>query len=376
MEINEAPVARRVAFYIYSLDQGGAERVTSILANRYADMGIEVAVFVMKSVSSNSYSLRENIRIINLSEEKALKAAGSGLLYNIKRICILRRSVKSYSPQVLFTMMINANVIGALALLRSGIACVVSERNDPSQFPVGTLWAVLRRISYGLSFSVVAQTSRAQKWLEKNTSAKRVTVIPNPIELPMIDGQPHVETPNKDEKMILAVGRLCQQKQFDHLIDAFSSLTRDFPGWSVSILGEGGDREDLLSQISSRRVEGKVRLIGRVGNMSDWYQAADLFVMPSRFEGFPNALAEAMANGVPSISYDCPSGPAELIDQGINGWLAKANSVDDLTSKMRAVMDNPHIAEGVSIEARKISKSLNPVVIANRWLSVAGLKPP
>ena len=375
-EVGEVSVARRVAFYIYSLDQGGAERVTSILANKFSEFKIDVTVIVMKPVSLRSYTLADDVKVISMFEEP-IEKTGSGLVFNIKRIILLRKLIKHLSPQVLYTMMVDANVVGSIALLGSAVPCVISERNDPSQFRVGRPWNAVRKIAYGLSYSAVAQTVRAQRWLNRNTRAKRVVVIPNPVEFPLLDSRPHVAVPENSGPMILAVGRLCSQKQFDHLVDAISQLTDEFPNWWVSILGEGVDRDTLREKIVNCGLDKKIKLVGRVGNIGDWYQSASMFVMTSRYEGYPNSLIEAMASGVPVVSYDCPSGPAEVIRHGANGRLAAANNVRDLVLNMRIIMADATNAKNISAgKALDIRAMLNPDVIANKWLSAAGLKRP
>lgn len=375
-EVNDVSVAKRVAFYIYSLDQGGAERVTSILANKFSEFKIEVIVIVLKPVSSQSYTLADGVKVVNMFEEPFEKP-GSSLVFNLRRITLLRRLIKKLSPQVLYTMMVDANVIGSIALLGSDVPCVISERNDPSQFKVGRPWNILRKVAYGFSHSAVAQTVQAQRWLDQHTRAKRVVVIPNPVEFPLLNARPHVEVPENTDPMILCVGRLCSQKQFEHLVEAISQLTNEFPNWWVAILGEGVDRGSLQAKILHYGLENKIKLIGRVGNIGDWYKSASMFVMTSRYEGYPNSLVEAMVSGVPVVSYDCPSGPAEVIRHGENGRLAAANNVQDLVRNMRVIMADAVEARKISADnAADIRDMLNPNVIANEWLSVAGLKRP
>jgi glycosyltransferase involved in cell wall biosynthesis len=366
-------VARRVAFHIYSLEHGGAERVTSILANKLSERDIEVTVFVMKAINCNSYRLAKDVRVVNVSMDPALENTGTGLLFNIRRLFVLRRLVKEFSPQVLYTMLVRGNVIGSFAMIGSGIPCVVSERNDPKYDVVSMPWRILRRIAYSVCHGVVAQTPRVEQWLRHNTKASTIKVISNPVEYPVPDGSPFIEVPSHRGPMIVAVGRLCPQKQFTHLIAVFSALTREFPDWWLAILGDGPDRESLATQISDARMTEKISLVGRVGNMSDWYREADIFVMTSRYEGYPNALIEAMASGVPAVSYDCPSGPADVIQDGVNGMLVEPDSTDELERKMRLVMSDSSLAAELSERALEVRELLDPDVILAQWLSVVNL---
>ena len=122
-------------------------------------------------------------------------------------------------------------------------------------------------------------------------------------------------------KIILASGRLHKFKQFDLLINTFSSLEGDFPDWDLVILGDGEERKDLSSLSFSLGLENRIYLPGSVGNVSDWYERADLFVLSSSVEGFPNVLLEAMTYGLPCVSFDCDTGPRDMISSGVNGVL-------------------------------------------------------
>lgn len=124
--------------------------------------------------------------------------------------------------------------------------------------------------------------------------------------------------------MLLAVGRLVEGKGFGPLIETFSRLAQDFPDWMLVILGEGPDREALEHQVQSVGLVGRIRLPGQAGNASRWYKAADLYVMSSRSEGFPNTLIEAMTHGLPTASFDCDTGPRNIIHHGMDGLLVPA----------------------------------------------------
>ena len=122
-------------------------------------------------------------------------------------------------------------------------------------------------------------------------------------------------------KVLLAVGRLEVEKGFDWLIDAFSALATKYPEWDLVILGEGSLRATLEKQVQTSGLARRVFLPGRVGNVGDWYERANLYVMSSRFEGFGNTLGEAMAYGLPAVSFDCETGPRNIIRHETDGLL-------------------------------------------------------
>jgi glycosyltransferase involved in cell wall biosynthesis len=151
-------------------------------------------------------------------------------------------------------------------------------------------------------------------------------VIPNPVQRPL-PGLTAALSPGRyvagGRKLLLAVGRLCHQKGFDLLIRAFLALPDACADWSLVILGEGPDRAAIAAQFAAARLDDPVFLPGAVGNISAWYDAADLFVLPSRYEGFPTALGEAMSHGCPVVAYDCETGPRRMVRDGIDGYLVR-----------------------------------------------------
>ena len=359
-----------VAFYIFSLDGGGAERVTSILANRLAERGAVVTIFTMKPLSGRSYFILPTVRIVTVGTHKKLTNSESSVAFNLKRITVLRSLVKESNPDVLITMMTVANVIGALALLGTGIKCVASERNDPAQAPVSAPWRLLRKFVYGSCYSIVAQTKIAADWLSENTNSKRISVIANPVEFPLRAFEPRVPVPKLSQKIILGVGRLCDQKQFSHLIHVFARLAAERNDWVLVIAGEGKNESDLKEQAHSLGVSSKVMFPGRLGNLADWYQKASLYVMTSAFEGYPNSLIEAMTYCLPVVSYDCPSGPADVIDNYENGILVEPDNQNQLFEVMNELMADQSLANALGEKAGLISCQLHVDRILDQWVRV------
>lgn len=359
-----------VAFYIFSLDGGGAERVTSILANRLAERGTVVTIFTMKPSSEQSYLISPAVRIVTVGSHKKLANSRNSVIFNLKRITLLRALVKECNPDVLITMMTQANVIGALAMLGTGIKCVASERNDPAQAPVGPPWRMLRKFAYGFCHGIVAQTNVAANWLSTNTNSKNITVIANPVEFPLGAFEPQVPVPEFSQKIILGVGRLCDQKQFSHLIIVFAQLAAERDDCVLVIAGEGRNESTLKEQAHSLGVADKVIFPGRVGNLSDWYEKASLYVMTSGFEGYPNSLIEAMTYSLPVISYDCPSGPADVIDNYENGILVAPDDKTQLFEAMSELLGDPRLANELGKKAGRIKDQLHVDRILDQWVSV------
>ena len=173
--------------------------------------------------------------------------------------------------------------------------------------------------------------------------------------------------------MALAVGRLEQQKGFDKLLQAFALLAKDYPTWDLVILGEGEQREHLEREVRILGMGGRVHLPGWVGNLPDWYHRADLFVMSSRFEGFPNVLVEAMGHGLPSVSFDCDTGPRDIIRSGVDGVLVKPeHGATGLTAAMARLMGEPLLRVRMGKAASEVCERFSVERIGGLWDEVFG----
>ncbi len=243
-----------------------------------------------------------------------------------QRIRAIRSRLRAIDPDVVIGMTTTAGVLATLASQRSRWLVVVEEHIHPPAMPPGRPWEQLRRWTYPRASRVVVLTSESLAWLRRSIPGSRGVVIPNPIAYPAPTSEPMLlpeDLVTGDRHLLLAAGRLAPQKGFDVLITAFASLAGAHPSWDLVIVGEGPDRAALEARVASLGLTDRVRLPGVVGNVADWYARADLFVMSSRFEGFPMTLGEALAAGCPAVSFDCETGPRDLIQDGQNGRLVR-----------------------------------------------------
>jgi glycosyltransferase involved in cell wall biosynthesis len=199
--------------------------------------------------------------------------------------------------------------------------------------------------------------------------------IPNPVSLPLIAG--NHERGNTKARTIVAMGRLVPQKGFDLLLDAFSRIAARHPDWSLKILGKGPLKEQLEIQASNLGLKDRVCFAGSLPDPFTVLCAADLFVFSSRFEGFGNALSEAMACGLPVISFDCPAGPADIIRPGVDGILVPAEDVSALATAMDRLMNDPEQREMFARRATEIIDRFSVGRILALWDELfAGLLSP
>ncbi len=189
----------------------------------------------------------------------------------------------------------------------------------------------------------------------------RLERIPNGVPpRPDVPGQ-------KRAPILLAAGRLSRQKGFDLLIDAFVQVHAVHPDWQLHIFGEGKARPKLTAQIEERGLKGVVRLRGLTRNLDAELNKVSAFVLSSRKEGLPMVLLEAMGAGLPVVAFDCPTGPAEVVENEVNGLLIPAEDVDALAAGMIRMITQPHEREKFAAAARVTSADYSMPVIAARW---------
>jgi len=360
MSLSDGAQPVKILLLMHSLSAGGAERAACTLANFWAASGRDVNIVTLTPVSADFYPLDRRVGRISLDLAGASHHALHGLWQNVKRVVALRRLLRSLRPDIALAMMSTPNVLLALASLwLPTLQTIGSERCYPPHAALGRLWHVLRRTLYGRLSAMVALTGECAHWIETHTSASRVVVIPNAIAWPLPDNPPRRTLPRlcqPQRKLLLAVGRLEPVKNFDALIRAFARLARAFPDWDLIILGEGPERARLASTIRCMGLVQRVALPGVAGNVAYWYGEADLFALTSRSEGFPNALAEAMAHGVPAVSVDCNTGPRDIIRHGIDGLLVPPDDIAALSDALARVMGDATLRGQLasrSVEARE-----------------------
>jgi len=174
------------------------------------------------------------------------------------------------------------------------------------------------------------------------------------------------------QKIVVSAGRLVRRKGFDRLIEAWAPLAREFPDWQLRIYGEGRCRAALERQISSLGIGGSVRLPGYSRDIDQVLTEAGVFAMPSRSEGFPMVLLEAMSHGLPLVSFDCPRGPAEIIEEGVTGRLVVDDDIDGYTHALRDIMSDEHQRRQMCAAARNSAEAYQIDTVGARWETLFG----
>ena len=362
----------KLVIVIHSLSTGGAERVTVNLANYWAEQGWDIVIVTMVNVDEDFYSLHSNIRRVALQLASDSTGLFSAIKHNVERIRAIRAVLSSEKPDIALGMMTTASCLLSIASVGADVPGIGSERIYPPHLQLGRAWEWLRRTSYSRLASVVAQTEKSARWLREQTTAVDIRVIPNPVVYPLIRFEPLVAPSmfcdvNSERHILLAVGRLSPQKGYSSLISVFSMLAARFSNWCLVIVGEGGDRCDLERQVIELGLEKRVFFPGAVGNIGDWYEAADLYVMTSHFEGFPNTLIEAMAHGLPVISVDCDTGPRDIIRHEVDGLLVPDGNLCALANALSTLMADKNLRRKYGERAVEARERFSIEKIAGMW---------
>jgi len=358
------------------MEGGGAERVAALLCNHWASEGHHVTLMPTFSGRGGcSYPLETRVHVEYLADR--VGSVSRSMINKVRRWVALRRAMRDIGPDVVVSFLPHVNVAAVLCGRGLPLRVVVSERTYPPAMPLRWEWEVLRKFTYSRAAGVVVQTEKALAWLACRCPGARGRVIPNPVVFPLPTGDPVVSPTSVipgARRVVLAAGRLGEEKGFDALIAAFHMLANQYPEWDLVILGEGPEREGLVQLRDRMRLGDRVYLPGRVGNPGDWYARADFYVLSSRFEGFPNTLVEAMAHGLPAVSFDCETGPADIIREGIDGYLVQPNEgAEGLVQGMSAMMADDDMRERMGAVAVSVRERFSPERVMAEWDGVLGL---
>ena len=345
----------KILFYIGSLEKGGAERVISNLANDFVKNNDIVMVTTINKIE---YSLEKKVKHYSLDENVKLNA--------LQRLKKLYKIIKDEKPNVIVSFLPEPSY--RILLLRKfiNIPIIVSVRNDPKREYSNFKRKILMKILYPLADGFVFQTEEAKEFFRKKIQNKS-TIIPNPIKNEFLERKIYE---GKKDNLIVSVGRLEKQKNHELLIEAFSDISKEISEYKLIIYGEGSLRKNLEEKIQNLNLQDKVFLPGTVDNIPEKIEKAKLFVMSSDYEGMPNALMEAMALGLVTISTDCPcGGPRFLIENEKNGYLVKINDKNGLAKSIKNVLkySRDEKIEEISHNARKTALTLKEEKINKKW---------
>lgn len=337
------------------------------LVSRLSQRKHDVSLITLDDASSDRHRVDSGVRRIALNVMRNSLGFWQKLTDNKVRLKAISETVQKEKPDVTLSFCDRTNISTLLATRRSGIPVVVSERSDPVKHRLNFLWQLARKRSYPLASRIVALTDTAANYLQP-MNRQPVVVIPSAVDQPE-----SISDRDSAAKLrcIVGVGRLEYEKGFDRLIHAFDQATEGYPNWHLRIVGEGSMRGELEQMIRNLGIKKRVTLPGWVNPIWPEIGEATVFALPSRYEGFPSALLEAMAAGVPSVSVDCESGPRAIIKHQKNGLLVR-NSEDELAAGIRRLIVEPELRETIGQEGRKVSQDFSWEKMVDAYEAVLG----
>lgn len=336
---------RHGIIFIPTLTAGGAERVASILANEWCNYPEARVTVVTLFKEPCFYKIHPRAECYCLGIE-ANRHGVARVTALIRSLSGLRRVVLRSNPTFVLSFMNKYNVFCLAALLGTGVRVVVAERDSPTEI-LPWIRVILRKLTYPLADAVLVQSQAARDFLLATTRSHNVQVLFNPVMRIVDPGQ------RRPERVILSVSRLHPKKGQMDLLEAFAGLSHT--DWTLTLAGDGEMRGLLQARAQALGIADRVRFLGTVTDLAPLLAAAGVFAFPSYWEGFPNALAEAMLAGIPCVSYDCPTGPSELIEDGVNGVLVPVGNVTKFTEALKRLVESPELAAQLGHRAASVA---------------------
>jgi glycosyltransferase involved in cell wall biosynthesis len=364
-------VGASVNLVISTLGAGGAERVLTTMAAWWAGRGVAVQVLTLASAQAQSfYELHPAVQVQGLGVLAESRGVLQGLANNIVRVRRLRDAIRQFAHGPVISFGTETNCLVLLAGMGLGKRLIVSERCDPRYIPQRRLWRLARRLLYPFASAVVVQSRDAACFFDLG---RPPVVVPNPVPALSVDEETSGHGSAAESipaPFVAAMGRLTAQKGFDLLIKAFAAVATNHPAWSLVILGEGPSRRSLETMLEREGLVGRVFLPGLITAPARVLARSELFVLSSRFEGFPNALCEAMCCGLPVIATDCPSGPRDIVRPGVDGYLTPCDDVHALATALDTLMGDPERRRELAARAKEVVSRFSLDNIMARWDAV------
>lgn len=356
----------KIIFYFYSIrEAGGAERMLCNLVHALHSRGCNVSIVSWDQPNANSfYPLNTGIKWHRLGYK-------SGIKNKLSRILSLSKLLKKENIKTLVGFVMSNDKTVYSAAILSNTKIIVAERNSPSMYyhRYGVLDRLLCFSLLHLSDKIIVQFPQFKDQYP-NSLRKKIVTISNPVELPK-----KIITPKKSKNgtfTLLAVSRLDEtQKKISTLIYAFSSIAAAMPNWNLEIVGSGKDKKLLESLITSNKLTNRIRILEPSQEIFKKYHSSHLFVIPSLWEGFPNALAEALAHGLPAVGFEKADGVNILIEKGYNGWLAKgSNDPVNLAKELIAAMRDHKERKLRSLASKKSVERYGGNYQIEQWMDI------
>ena len=364
----------KVGIYIDRMDlRGGAQRVVSNLCHGWVRRGWEVHLLVV-SGDMPAFPIPSEVKQYVLAARHKRRGL-LGLWDNWQHVRALGRVVRAEQLEAVLAVSAVANVHLARADLPVHVVRVGSEHSFPAHFPLPFYKEWFRRRAYPQLDAVICPTKEAADYLAQAYPGARTQCIPNWLTWPLPKGDGlTTEIGRPGRKTFLACGRFDKLKGFSRLIAMFDGLKDRLSDWDLVIVGDGEDHDLLKAQVAQAKLGDRVIFPGWIADMESVFRSADIFVFPSVSEGFALVLAEAMACGLPCISYDCKVGPSEIIRDGVDGVLVPVEDEAAFSTAMVGLAEAEAERRRMAAACPEILTRLSEGAIHPLWAQVLGHK--
>jgi len=329
------------------LDLGGGQRYITELANYWSKIGHDITIIVLRD-GEIFYSISDKVNVVKLDYKYSGKL--SKIFAGLRVFFKLRRKINQLQPDFVLSILSTTNILTLLATSFLPYKVFIEDVMSPIRSR-SKLILLLRKVLYKRATGIIALTNLAKEMLENETGHSNIKVISNPVNKFLVD-----ETIKK-EKIIINVGRLNVYKGQKYFLEACAKLKDN--DWKFVILGEGELRNSLEKQAFELGITDSLIMPGAVKNVNDWLARASIFAFSSVSEALPIALIEAMNAGLPCVSFDCVTGPSEMIEDGKNGFLVPVGDVKLFTSRLKELMDDTTLRNKFSYNTKNIAEKFS-----------------
>jgi glycosyltransferase involved in cell wall biosynthesis len=349
---------KKICIISPSLKIGGIERALTVLANSFALKGYQVN-FISCLKKERFYELNSTVSIVE-PEFHRTSSFINKIIYYPRLTFFIRSAVKKSNPDVVLSFGDWFNPLVLFSLLGLPFPVYISDRTSPD-YKFNRLVLLAKRLFYPFSKGIIAQTQSAADYkLNQFGTKANICIIPNAVR-----AIEHFAV-NK-EKIILYVGRFAWEKNPERLIRDFSVICKS-TGWQLQMAGSGPLLLPMKKLVKELNIEESVIFLGDTTSVDYLFAKASIYVLPSVLEGYPNALCEAMAAGLPCICFD--TFPAqEIINNNVNGCIVPYNAADGLSNMLAELINNKQKRNSIGLEAKKIAVTNNADAIAERVLA-------
>jgi glycosyltransferase involved in cell wall biosynthesis len=340
---------------------GGLQRSALALRDCLERAGYRVVIYCFKLLPGGLAG--EHPFVMAIARERRSK-----LLFWAATITEMRRMIRSARPHAVIAFGTVPSIILPAVTAFSGVPLAIGgERGYPGAEGVPPLIRLLRRITFPRLDFIVCQTERTRNWFRAHMPLKdpQLVIIPNIVAAPSASTESRRSQASSAN--ILCVGRLDEEKGFALALDIIAKVLERVPEATLTVVGEGPLHYLLEAKAAELGVATRVRFAGRTNDLTAYWTWADLFLLTSLHEGFPNALAEAMANGVAPVAFDCPTGPSELIESGVNGYLVPLSDIEAASARCIELLADPDKRSAFGERAREVPERFSASRIGELW---------